>query len=82
MCNDLTVMGHEYTHAVFNGQIGSVDDPGIELSGINEGCADIFGILMNPDMLDSWKIGENAWKSDGSTVYVRDIANYSGDNLL
>ena len=82
MCNDLTVMGHEYTHAVFNGQTGSVDDPGIELSGINEGCADIFGILMNSDMLDSWKIGENAWKSDESTVYVRDIANYSGDNLL
>lgn len=78
LCTDLAVIGHEYTHAVFDQSIGQITDPQIELRGINEGCADVFGLLMQ-DTTD-WTIGHN--ELDGKEVIIRDVANYTGDNVV
>lgn len=78
LCTDLAVIGHEYTHAVFTDKIGKISNPGVELLGINEGCADIFGVLMTPEL--NWNIGETS--INGKHYIIRDIANYSGENVL
>ena len=40
---DAEVLGHEYTHAVFGNYVSG---SGIEISGLNEAYADIFGVFV------------------------------------
>lgn len=79
--SNVEVLGHEYTHAVFGDLTSNIEDDGSNpsIGAMNEGYADIFGCLISGT--DTWLVGENKLK-DGTTVYVRDIANYNNKNLI
>ena len=53
---DQEVLGHEYTHAVF-GEYTSGNS--IEIKGLNEAYADIFGVCIKG--YDNWKVGQNEY---------------------
>ena len=79
---DAEVLGHEYTHAVFGEY---TDGSNIEISGLNEAYADIFGVFVksydnSKNKKDNWKIEENDWKIGkniykGSDSYIRDLTS-------
>ena len=72
-------MAHEYMHAVFYAN-SKIAKGGRECSSINEGFADVFGIIMAQKETGKhgWTVGEIKCK-DGSTEVVRDIKNYNND---
>lgn len=62
------VMVHEYTHAVF-GNIGNITaDRGIEVAGLNEAYADIFGCLAT----GKWVMAKT-YDSSGRSICIRDL---------
>lgn len=68
--NYAEVMAHEYTHAVF-GSIGNItSDRGIEVAGLNEAYADVFGILI-ADKKDGTLA--KTYDSKGKSICVRDL---------
>lgn len=73
------VLGHEYTHAVFDSMTSLTDNAGVEVRGINEGYADVMGCIMN-NRLDG-KFGKNQVADTGETIYLRDDKNYNGEDL-
>jgi Zn-dependent metalloprotease len=76
------VLGHEYTHAVFDANVGAEafdSTNNIELSALNEAYADIFGCLVSGST--DWQICGNYWAEDGSEVIYRDIINFNSDKV-
>jgi Zn-dependent metalloprotease len=70
-------LAHEYMHAVFyaNSRVGK---GGKEYCSINEGFADVFGLIMAQKETGKrgWSIGEMKC-NNGSDELVRDIKNYN-----
>lgn len=75
--NHPEVMAHEYTHAVFGNLTSLSGEAGIEVCGLNEAYADIFGCIISKD--SNWVIGEN-YDSDGNAVYIRDLNKINVDS--
>lgn len=75
----LEAIGHEYMHGVFYSN-SKIFRGGNELGSINEGFADVFGIILAKKQGDNnnWTVGEMKCK-DGSTEILRDIKNYNND---
>lgn len=65
------VIGHEYTHAVFESASVSLDsDKNIEVRGLNEAYADIMGCIVSGSQ--NWLMGDN-FDTDGNRLLTRDI---------
>lgn len=73
----LEVLGHEYTHAVFDYAGAGLSD-GIEVSGLNEAYADIMGVLIRGT--NDWTVCKN-YTTDGSSATFRDLKNINTEEL-
>lgn len=69
--SSLDIVGHEYTHGVFEYTAGDLPYNNTITGAINEGYADVFGCLIEGD----WQIGENWLSGQDYTNYGRDAAD-------
>ena len=74
--SSMDIVGHEFTHGVFQYIAGRLPYDNTITGAINEGYADIFGCLIEGD----WQIGEHWLSGQDYERYGRDAANPTAHN--
>lgn len=74
----LEVIGHEYTHAVFQ-YAGAGLNGGGEVAGLSEAYGDIMGTVISQN--DDWIICDTQL-ADGTHKIMRDLKDINGTNML